>query len=822
MRISCTVDRTIFLNPDNGYHVLSLFSEDEGFFTAKGYLPEVKPGQILSIEGDFVNDVKYGKQFNINSFNLEAPTDNQGIYDYLTSGLIKGVGPKTAELLVDRFGVKTLEIIEKYPESLRDVPGIGKKTAEKIVQSHLESKDMQELISFCSKYKIPIQRAIKLYSIYRGRTIDIIKNNPYSLIEEVHGISFKKADEMALSLDIDKYSSFRISAGILYVLSEYAQSEGHTCVPRSLLIERSLLILSFEPEYDLTEEIDNLISAKKIIKTVHTIEDKDVDMLSLAVNFFSEFGISREIKRLILNVKSFSCEHGDSPTVDIFNDIDEEESFLAELNSNSKKPSANNVENIKSILLNEGEKSVTDVGSNKNEGSKLDSIMQTLKTGILEEKNVYYENKDEDINTLRSLIDGFERANKVELDSTQKDAIVNSFFYGVSVISGGPGTGKTTIINCINYICEIKKWETALAAPTGRASKRMTEATGKNATTIHRLLGVSMGDKGMVFEKNKNSKLTEDVIIIDEISMADIYIFYSLIQAVKTGARLILVGDQNQLPSVSAGNILADLIACKKIKVSFLTKIYRQDEKSLIVYNAHKVNSGKMPDINNLSEDFFFLEVSDVSKILSEVVSQYTTRISSHFKIGIENIQILCPIKRTQIGTENINRILQEYLVKNPLGTQFEIGDKVMHIKNNYNIEWQTVDGQKGNGIFNGELGYVKKIDNRSSYLVEFEDGKIASYTKDMAQELMLAYAISVHKSQGSEFDAVILVLGDTKMPLLNRNLLYTALTRAKKMIAILGTKNAIKAMIKNNYIAKRYTQLEYFLFNDDDLEYVE
>lgn len=771
------VSRIIFRNEENGYQVLEVFSDADGIFIAKGYFPTIAEGSFLSLKGNYIENPKYGLQFDVKEVYIETPSDKQGIFDYLTSGLVKGVGPVTAEALIKKFGLKTLEIIEKNPKALEQVQGIGPATAAKIVESHNQYYNMQELISFCMKYGIPNSRAIKIFNFYGKKSIDKIKDNPYQLIEDISGIGFAKADEMALALGLNRESHERIAAAIFYVLSEAAANSGHTCLPLSVLVDSSINLLGFDKDFCIQDNIDTLIETRKIYKTIQQLDGNDTNMIASAMNYHTELGIYNHTKRLI-NAKT------------------KMESY--ELKA-SKEQGLSAANLILTILKEKDRTNNKNKDDSNLEGETADSISDKLNV----KASIYEITKEFIVDE----IDKFEKSQDVVFDETQKQAILNSFLHGISIITGGPGTGKTTIIDCIVHICLLKGLDVELGAPTGRASKRLSEATGQDARTIHRLLGATMEDGSLKFKKNNKNKLGADMIIIDEVSMADIYIYYSLIQAIKTGARLILVGDKDQLPSVSAGNILSDYIESDKISVTFLTKIYRQDEKSLIVYNAHKINEGKMPIIDNNSNDFFFEYLSNPLEIVESIKTLYLGRIEKHFGIRRDEIQILCPVKKGQIGTENLNKVLQEELIPQ-VDKKLAVGDKVMHIVNNYDIDWIDDKGIEGKGIFNGEVGFVKEVDARSNLIVTFEDGKTAKYSTNMQNELMLAYAISVHKSQGSEFRGVILVVGDTRMPLYNRNLLYTAITRAREMVIIVGTQKTIYYMVNNSYTENRYTHL--------------
>lgn len=715
MTVKGRVADIIFVNEENGYTVLN-FETDGDFFTAVGIFPLVSEGEVMVLTGEFKKNSRFGEQFVVESAEISEPDDLEGVYKYLSSGLFKGVGEKTAMQIIKTFGMDTMDILDHHPERLREVPGIGRSKLADIVESYRKTKQMKESLFFLQKYGLTMGLALKIYKCYGESTVSVISNNPYILIENVDGIGFLTADKIAEKMGIDRNGDFRIKAGIVHTLNEAAGKGGHTCLPKNILIDNASKLLSVDSS------------------TVERVLDG------------------------MFNVKMV--------------DVDGVETVATELNYRTENSIA-----TKLILLKKG----------------------------VERWDV-----DED-----KELSNYEKTQSITLHDRQKEAVKKVFSSGVTVITGGPGTGKTTIIKAITTIAEHRGKKVVLCAPTGRASKRMTEMTGTESKTIHRLLGVDFAAEGK-FEKNESNLLTADIIIVDEISMADIYIFYALLKAIPRGARLVLVGDKDQLPSVSCGNILTDVIESGVIDVVGLTEIYRQSEKSFIITNAHRINRGEMPLVDN-RHDFFVNNKIDGSDIVNTVIGMLKTRIPKFANVTTNDIQVLTPVRKGIVGVENMNAEIQKEL--NPDGegivhgkTTFRVKDKVMQTVNNYCLSWRKPDtGEIGSGVFNGDIGIVASV-GKSGVDVLFDDGKVVTYDGADMDELTLAYCVSVHKSQGSEFPVVILALSGSNYLIMTRNLLYTAVTRAKKMVVIVGDENCIKKMVGNNYTAKRYSLLKYLL----------
>lgn len=715
MKYKGRVTDIIFANEENGYTVLNFATDDE-FFTAVGIFPYVSVGEVLEISGEFKSNSKFGEQFAVESVSFARPDGIEGVAKYLASGLFKGIGEKLAAQIVGYFGLTTLDVLENRPEQLRKVPGIGKKKLAEIIESYRDTRNMREAVLFLGRYDVTMGLAMKIYRCYEDATVSVVKHNPYILVEDIEGVGFLTADRIAEKMGVDRHSPFRIKAGLLHTLSEAASKGGHTCLPKSALIDGASALMELEKE-----EVGEVLSGMFGVKTAET---EDGELVASELNYRTE-----------------------------------------------------NAAATKLLLLKEG--------------------------------------ADEwDMDGEKELAN-YEKSNSLIFHQNQREAIKSVFSSGVTVITGGPGTGKTTIIRAITAIAEQRGKTVILCAPTGRASKRMTEMTGAESKTIHRLLGVDFSDKGK-FKKNENNPIEADVVIVDEISMADIYVFGALLKSIPRGARLVLVGDKDQLPSVSCGNILSDIISSGLINTIFLTEIYRQEGTSLIVTNAHRINRGEMPLTDNKS-DFFISNKTDSSDILNTVLSMIKTRIPKFANVEITDIQVLTPLKKGVIGVENMNERIQAEL--NPDGpefryksTAFRVGDKVMQNVNNYCAAWKKFDtGEEGSGVFNGDLGAVCAV-RRDGVDVLFDDGKLVSYTGSDLDELMLAYCVSVHKSQGSEFPVVILALSGANYMIMTRNLLYTAVTRAKKMAVIVGEESCIRRMVGNNYTAKRYSLLKEFL----------
>lgn len=737
MELEGIVDEIIFRNDDNGYTVFLFDCSDKGHVAVGSFL-SINVGENLKLVGDFKHNGKYGMQFQVDSYESIAPKTRNGIIRYLSSGLIKGVGPVTAEAIVKKFKENTLEVIEFNPEKLVEVRGISKKKAELISESLVEVKDMQNAMVFLQGYNITTTIALKIYEIYKNSTIEVVKTNPYRLVEDVNGIGFAKADKIAQSMGIAVDSPFRIRAGILHILNEASDKNGHTYMLKPQLVEgvNKLLALENVDVSKIFEDIFGVLQKENLVKVFW--EDKH---------------------EIIMLTKMYNAE--------------------------------------------------------KYVASKL---------AILNNSNI-----ETDLN-LDDEITFFESQKHLKLHQDQKNAIKMAINSGVSVITGGPGTGKTTIVSCALEIFKMLNKNILLLAPTGRASKRLSESTGEEAKTIHRALEIDFRSKLGLFVYNEKNPLPYDVIIVDEVSMVDVVLMNSLLKAISKGSKLILVGDKDQLPSVGAGNVLADILSSQTINVTQLTQIYRQENDSLIISNAHMINEGVMPVLDNKSSDFFFDSKEERVDIFNSIVSLVTQRIPSFFKIEKSKIQVLAPLKAGECGIENINVSLQEK-INPPLPTKNEIkvgqtifreGDKIMQTANNYNLEWKKRYEREnyfedGAGVFNGDIGYIHKIIPQTyEMVVWFEDGREVVYPRSELSQLSLAYAITIHKSQGSEFDAVVIPVTSGPSLIFTRNLIYTAVTRAKKLVVLVGSKSALKRMISNTYMAKRFTLLEKFLIEEN------
>lgn len=723
MELKGSVESIIFRNEENGYTVI-YFDADGKLIVAVGIFPIISPGEVLKLKGEYKFNTKFGEQFAVESVEFVKPEDAESIRKYLASGLFRGVGEVTANLIVDKFGTKTLEIIENNPDELTKIRGIGKKTANEIAKCYKENNKVKDIILFLQNYGISISLALKIYKQYEDASLAVIKENPYCIIDDIEGVGFATADKLAAKLGVEKDSLFRLKAAIIHVLKEASQKNGHTYLPKASAFKEAAYLTGIydqeRMELALETQPDGVISSE--------IEGQEI--LSLT----SIYNTEKSLAAKLVTLKNLSQE--------------------------------------------------TDI------------------------------NIDEEILH-------FEKTNRIVLDPKQRQAVESGLNNGVVIITGGPGTGKTMIIKCISSILSQRGKKVALCAPTGRAAKRMSEATGEEAKTLHRLLGGG----GNGFEYNEYNPLEADVIIVDEISMADIFIFNALLIAVTPGAKLILVGDKDQLPAVACGNILADMLSSNLFCAVYLNEIYRQAKESMIVVNAHRINNSQMPVTKN-SKDFFIDNKSDPESIKDAIISMAARRIPNFLEIHQRDIQVLSPMKKGVAGVESLNAELQRVL--NPHGKElvrnhnvFRVGDKVMQTVNNYSLEWiRTQEGlERGEGVFNGDIGYIIDIE-QGRLIVEFEDGKKVVYENEDLDQLMTAYCISVHKSQGSEFPVVIIAVTSGNYAILTKNLLYTAVTRAKKMAVIVGDEKNIEKMIKNNYTAKRYTLLKHFL-SEQESKYI-
>lgn len=737
MQIEGPIEDIIFRNEQNGYTVF-IIDFNSTPVTCVGKLVSANIGENLSLDGDYVNNNKYGTQFAFTSYEVTLPKTLAGIEKYLASGLIKGVGPITARNIVKHFKEQTFDIIEMSPSSLAEVKNISLKKALDIGDKFKELKKVQNTVMFLQKYNISTNMALKIYEVYGSKTIDTVKNNPYRMVEDIEGIGFLTADKIAKSIGIPFDSEYRVRAGILHTLNNSVEKTGNTYMPKNLLLSQAETILEIE-QSSHSDLFENALQSLTLDKTVMLMFKDSHEIVVPSKYYFYESSVAQKL-----------------------------------------------------ALLNHSQ--------------------------IIEKQGV-----DDEIAF-------FEQRNNIVFHEEQKNAIRNSINSGVSVITGGPGTGKTTIIKCIIEIVKQLKQRFMLLAPTGRASKRMSDSTGEEAKTIHRALEVAQGDLAHLsrFVYNENNPFKTDVVIVDEVSMVDVSLMSHLCKALPRDCKLILVGDKDQLPSVGAGNVLDDIIKSGKIKISMLTKIYRQSDNSLIITNAHLINSGKMPLIDNSSKDFFFEEKSELDSIKNSIVDMVVKRLPKFTGLDSYQIQVLAPLKAGVCGIDNLNKNLQaslnppaiskmEIMVGN---TIFRVGDKVMQTANNYNLVWKRMNGfieEEGEGVFNGDIGTIELIDYQTGeVVVNFEDGRRCLYPRTEINQLSLAYAITIHKSQGSEFDVVILPAIAGPSMILTRNLIYTAVTRAKKMVVIVGEKKNLKRMVSNNYTVQRFTLLKDLLVSAD------
>ena len=719
------VEHIIYRNADNGYTVLNLVSGEEEI-TCVGIFSAIAEGENIEASGDYTDHPTYGKQFKVESFEEKAPEDEEAIERYLGSGAIRGIGLALAARIVRRFKADTFRIIEEEPERLAEVKGISERKAMEIADQVNEKRDLRQAMIFLQQYGITMNLAVKVYQQYGQEVYGIIRENPYRLADDIEGVGFRTADEIAVRVGIRMDSDFRIRSGILYVLLQ-ASTEGHTYLPEEELTRRTGQLLEVGEEQIEKQYMDLAIERKIIMK-----QGENQTQIYAASFYYMEANTATMLKQL----------------------------------------------------------------------------------------NVSYDVPDLEI---EERVRRIEKQTGMELDEHQMTAVKEAVRNGLLIITGGPGTGKTTTINTIIKYFEMEGLDIFLAAPTGRAAKRMSETTGFEARTIHRMLELNGGVDGAAgFERNEQNPLETDVVIIDEMSMVDISLMHALLKAVAVGTRLILVGDVNQLPSVGPGSVLRDIIRSHECNVVMLTKIFRQASTSDIIVNAHKINQGEEVTLDNKSMDFFFLKRYDADVIISVVLQLIKQKLPKFVDATPYDIQVLTPMRKGLLGVERLNGILQRYL--NPPSPQkrekehgdilFREGDKIMQTRNNYQLEWEIrtkygLSVDKGTGVFNGDMGIVREInDFAETMTVEFDEGRMVEYPYKLLDELELAYAITIHKSQGSENPAVVIPLLSGPSMLMNRNLLYTAVTRARKCVTLVGNEVTFAQMVQNTSQQKRYSGL--------------
>ncbi len=705
------VDHLIFRNEDNGYTVLNLMVNGQEL-TCVGMFPYISEGGMSQGKGDYGDHAADGKQFKVSSYETKVPEDAMAMERYLGSGAVKGVGAALAARIVRRFGDDTLRIMEEEPERLAEVKGISLRKAQEIAIQVEEKAEMRNAMMYLQQYGISISLGMKIYNKYGARLYRVLQENPYQMAEDLEGVGFKIADEIASRIGIHTDSDYRIRSGLFYVLTQ-ASSEGHMFLPQWELLRRAAQLLGVEPERMEKHIMDLAMDGKVVVKELFR-EGELIPVVYVGKYYQLELDTARMLEELDL-------------------------------------------------------------------------------------KN------DEPIERIEKRLSQVEEDSSMVLDQGQRQAVIEAVRNGVLVLTGGPGTGKTTTINAMISYFEAAGLDIFLAAPTGRAAKRMTEATGYEAKTIHRLLELSGGmedDRAPArFERNQENPLEADVIIIDEMSMVDIFLMHALLSAISVGTRLVLVGDVNQLPSVGPGSVLKDIIRSGAFCVVELNKIFRQATESDIVVNAHKINQGQSVTLDNKSMDFFFLKRYDADVIIRVVIALVQQKLPKFVQTGPLDIQVITPMRKGLLGVERLNGILQHYLnppgagkqEKEVAGGKFREGDKVMQIKNNYQLEWEICDKynipiEKGVGVFNGDMGILREINTFSETVrVEYEDRRFVEYSFKQLEELELAYAITIHKAQGSEYPAVVIPLLSGPRMLMTRNLIYTAVTRAKKCVTLVG-----------------------------------
>ena len=727
-RIEGSVERVIYANDDNGYTICDMSSSEDGeIITVVGIMPMIGAGDHLCVYGQWTHNPKYGRQFSVEQYERVMPADTASILRYLSSRAIKGIGPKTAQRIVEEFGEDSFDVIENHPEWLASIKGLSMKTALAASESFREQAGIRTAMLFFRDF-FGMAITVKIYKQWGARAVDIAKKNPYRLCNEIDGIGFERADGMAKKLGFDVDHLERLMSGILYVLSQHAMQNGHVCFPREKLVKTSAQLLSVDEER--TERALSMLLQNRSVFTVRLGEEE-----------------------MIYDAASY-----------------DDEKYIAQ----------------KLVLLDDRCASV-------------------------------------DLQDIDRFIEGEEAKSGIRYASLQKRAMSDALRYGVMILTGGPGTGKTTVVRALIHIFDSMGYDIALAAPTGRAAKRLSEATSMEAKTIHRLLEMTFGEgEHSIFLKNEDDLLEEQVIIVDEASMIDNALMCALLKAVKPGARLILIGDADQLPSVGAGNVLRDLIASERFATIRLNEIFRQAQESLIVTNAHLINGGKMPDLSVKDNDFFFLKRANDREIAMTIADLCQNRLPRRYgEITKNGIQVIAPSRKGESGTESLNVLLQATL--NPPSANkreyrfrdriFREGDRVMQTRNNYDLLWERIaDGKMSAGVFNGDIGRIEEIDLVEKEMTIFFDDRRVIYDFSSLEDLEHAYAVTVHKSQGSEYPIVILPMCSAAAMLLSRNLLYTAVTRAQSMVILVGREEIVREMVDNDRQTMRYTGLASWL----------
>ena len=752
------VEKIKYRNEDNGYSVLSVTGADDGEeYILVGNFSYISEGELVEAAGRMTEHPIYGEQLAVESYELKEPEDTVSMERYLGSGAIKGIGAALATRIVKKFKTDTFRIMEEEPERLAEIKGISEKMAMAIGEQVGEKKDMRQAMMFLQNYGISMNLSVKIYQEYGPAMYNVIKTNPYKLADDIPGVGFKMADEIASKVGIFTDSDFRIKSGILYTLLQ-ASANGHTYLPEEELEAQASELLKVEPEAIEKHLMDMQMDKRLVVK--------NLDAAGQGVN-----GGGLPVP---------DDAGGDEPL--IRRGVYAAQYYYTELNA----------------------------------------------AKMLHDLNITGSEPEEQI---RKSLAQIQEQEKIELDELQIQAVIEAVNCGLLIITGGPGTGKTTTINTIIRYFEMGDMEILLAAPTGRAAKRMTEATGYEARTIHRLLELSgmpepnekNQNSGMHFERNEENPLDADVIIIDEMSMVDIHLLHALLKAVNVGTRLILVGDVDQLPSVGPGNVLRDMIDSECFHVVKLTRIFRQAAQSDIIVNAHKINAGEKVDLAKRSRDFLFIRREEPNSIINAMITLVKEKLPAYVNADVFDIQIMTPMRKGALGVDRLNTILQDFLnppspdkpEKEAAGTLFRLGDKVMQIKNNYQIEWRLCNRygipiDKGTGVFNGDTGVIREINLFAELLtVEFDEGKLVDYSFRQLEELELAYAITIHKSQGSEYPAVVIPVYSGPRMLMTRNLIYTAVTRARSCVCLVGIPQVFQQMVDNAMEQKRYSGLK-------------